>query len=170
MTVLANGTANGAATGTESGLSKTGAVDRALTERIRAAVVEQLGRHPDRDRLELADQRQLVRAWIEDQLGVETRRRLGRGHPALHREEEAVVAQEVENLIWGLGRVQTLLDRRDVEDIHIVGAQRPILRLRDGTLASAGSPVADSDDDLIAQLQHLAAHHGGAERAFRCWA
>ena len=61
MTVLANGAANGAATGTESGLSKTGAVDRALTERIRAAVVEQLGHHPNRDRLELADQRQLVR-------------------------------------------------------------------------------------------------------------
>ena len=72
----------------------------------------------------------------------------------------------MENLIWGLGRLQTLLDRRDVEDIHIVGAQRPLLRLRDGTLAPAGSPVADSDDDLIAQLQHIAAHHGGAERAF----
>ena len=162
MTAVANGAVNGVA----NGVSKTGVVDRALTERIRAAVVEQLGRRPDRERLELADQRQLVRAWIEDQLGVETRRRLGRGQPALHREEEAVVAQEVENLIWGLGRVQTLLDRRDVEDIHIVGAQRPILRLRDGTLVPAGSPVADSDEDLIAQLQHLAAHHGGAERAF----
>ena len=140
--------------------------DRALTEHIRALVVEQLGRHPDRDRLELADQRQLVRGWIEDQLGLAARRRLNSGHPALRRDDEIVVAQEVENLIWGLGRLQTLLDRRDVEDIHIIGAERPVLRLRDGTLTPAGSPVADSDEDLIAQLQHLAAHHGGTERAF----
>ena len=28
------------------------------------------------------------------------------------------------------------------------------------------APVASSDADLIAQLQHMAAHHGSAERAF----
>ena len=107
-----------------------------------------------------------MRGWIEDQLGLEARRRLNSGQPPLRREDEGAVAQEVENLIWGLGRLQALLDRRDVEDIHIVGAQRPVLRLRDGSLTPAASPVADSDDDLIAQLQHVAAHHGGVERAF----
>ena len=53
-----------------------------------------------------------------------------------------------------------------MEDIHIVGAERPLLRLRDGPSGTGRQPVADSDADLIAQLQHIAAHHGGAERAF----
>ena len=123
-------------------------------------------RHPDRGRLGLADQRQLVRAWIEDELGLETRRRLASGNPALDRDAEVAVLRAVENAIWGLGRVQKLLDLPDVEDIHIVGAERPLLRLRDGTVAPAREPVADSDADLIAQLQYVAAHHGGAERAF----
>ena len=56
------------------------------------------------------------------------------------RDDEVVVAQEVENLILGLGRLQALLDRNDVEDIHIVGVQRPVLRLRDGP--SSPNPVA----------------------------
>jgi len=40
------------------------------------------------------------------------------------------------------------------------------MRLRDGRVVSGAEPVADSDDDLIAQLQCIAAHHGTAERAF----
>ena len=42
----------------------------------------------------------------------------------------------------------------------------PLLRMADGSVRHAPEPVADSDADLIAQLQYVAAHHGGAERAF----
>jgi pilus assembly protein CpaF len=140
-------------------------VDRALADRIRTDVLDRLRRHPDRDRLALADTRQLVRGWIEDQLGIEARRRLHAGLPTLPRGDELAVLLAVENLIWGLGRLQALLDRPDVEDVHITGTARPVMRLRDGSLEYA-EPVADSDDDLIRQLQHIAAHHGTSERAF----
>jgi pilus assembly protein CpaF len=140
--------------------------DRQLAERIRSVVLDQLDRHPDRDRLELADQRQLVRGWIEDQLGLEARRRLTAGEPVLDRRTESALVREIENVIWGLGRLQSLLDLPDVEDVHIVGCMTPMLRLRDGRLVPGLHPVADTDDDLIAQLQHIAAHHGSSERAF----
>ena len=42
----------------------------------------------------------------------------------------------------------------------------PLLRMVDGSVRTPAEPVADSDADLIAQLQYVAAHHGGAERAF----
>ena len=50
----------------------------------------------------------------------------------------------VENAIWGLGRLQELLELPGVEDIHIVGADRPLLRLADGTVRTPAEPVADS--------------------------
>ena len=140
--------------------------DQAVVRAIRAAVLERWEDHPDRGRLGPGDQRQLVRTWIEDELAGEHRRRLVHREPALDRDAEVAVLRAVENAIWGLGRLQELLELPGVEDIHIVGADRPLLRLADGTVRTAGEPVADSDADLIAQLQHIAAHHGSSERAF----
>ncbi|OJY45986.1 CpaF/VirB11 family protein [Pseudonocardia sp. 73-21] len=141
-------------------------VDRRLAERIRETVLDQLDRHPERDRLAVGDQRQLVRGWIEDQLGLEARRRLGAGEPPLARPQEVELARGIENVIWGVGRIQALLDLPHVEDIHIIGSGVPLLRMRDGSVVPGAEPVADNDDDLIAQLQHIATHHGSAERAF----
>ncbi|WP_219414190.1 CpaF family protein [Pseudonocardia nigra] len=145
----------------------TGApIDHALVQRLRGTVLARLSEHPGRDELDPSDQRQLVHGWIEDELGLEARRRMNAGHPLLSRADEIGVARAVENLIWGLGRLQALLELPDVEDIHVIGADRPMLRMRDGAVRRAPEPVADSDDDLIQQLQHIAAHHGASERAF----
>ncbi|MHA6622904.1 CpaF family protein [Pseudonocardia sp. DLS-67] len=141
-------------------------LDRTVVERIRTTVLRRLSEHPQRAALSGSDQRQLVRGWIEDELATETRRRMTAGSSPLTRPDEARVVQAVENSIWGLGRLQELLDLPDVEDIHITGNEVPLLRLRDGSIRRAPEPVADSDDDLIAQLQYVAAHHGASERAF----
>ncbi|OZM77266.1 hypothetical protein CFP66_37265 [Pseudonocardia sp. MH-G8] len=140
--------------------------DRGVVDRIRATVLEQLSDHPRRAALTASDQRQLIRGWIEDELASETRRRMTVGSSPLSRADEAHVARAVEKTIWGLGRLQALLDLPDVEDIHITGSEAPLLRLRDGAVRRAAEPVADSDDELIAQLQYIAAHHGASERAF----
>ena len=86
--------------------------------------------HPDRGRLAPGDQRQLVRTWIEDELAGEHRRRLVHREPAWDRDAEVAVLRAVENAIWGLGRLQELLELPGVEDIHIVGADRPQARAR----------------------------------------
>ena len=108
--------------------------DQAVVRAIRAAVLERWQDHPDRGRLGPGDQRQLVRTWIEDELAGEHRRRLVHREPALDRDAEVAVLRAVENAIWGLGRLQELLELPGVEDIHIVGADRPLLRLADGTV------------------------------------
>jgi pilus assembly protein CpaF len=119
--------------------------------------------HEPRNR---ADQRQQLRSWLEQELADESRRRLTGGAPQLGREAEVAVMRTVENTLWGLGRLQQLLDMTDVEDIHIVGTERPLLRLVDGSVHRGPEPIADSDAELISQLQYVAAHHGGAERSF----
>ena len=159
----------------------TAAADGRLVEAIRGRVLARLGAEPDSDsgpdpgsgsgsgrgRLSRADQRQLLRSWVEQELAHESRRRVTAGEPQLDRDGEVAVLRAVENTIWGLGRLQQLPDLPDVEDIHIVGTERPLLRMLDGSVRRAPEPIADSDaDDLIAQLQYVAAHHAGAERAF----
>jgi pilus assembly protein CpaF len=141
-------------------------VDPEVVRRVQVAIVERLAALPGRDRMAQADERQLVRGWIEDELAGEARRRLSAGEPQLDRGTEASLARAVENTIWGLGRLQALLDLPDVEDIHVVGCEIPLLRMTDGSVRPADAPIADSDAELVQQLQYIAAHHGASERAF----
>jgi pilus assembly protein CpaF len=151
---------------TAADLQNGARADQDLVQRLRSSVLERLAGHPDRDRMDVADQRQLVRSWLADGLGVDAQQRIHAGHPPMSRVQEAAVVRAVETVIWGLGRLQVLLDLPDVEDIHITGSDLPILRMRDGTVRTGPERVADSDADLIQQIQHIAAHHGHAERAF----
>ncbi|MGD9989050.1 CpaF family protein [Pseudonocardia sp.] len=142
------------------------AVDQASTRRIHAAVLARLAEELDGRALDPTDQRQLVLAWIQAELDAEARRRAVNGEPQLDQATERAMARAVENSLWGLGRIQELLDLPGVEDIHITGCDLPVLRMSDGSVRTAGVPVADTDADLVQQLQHIAAHHGSSERAF----
>jgi pilus assembly protein CpaF len=140
--------------------------DREVVRRVHNAVVARLAEEMKVRPLTPADQRQMVLAWVQAELhGEATRRAVSREHQLDHAAERAV-ARAVENTLWGLGRIQELLDVPDVEDIHLRGNDLPVMRLTDGSVRRADTPVADTDADLIAQLQHIAAHHGSSERAF----
>lgn len=141
-------------------------VDQASTRRIQDAVLARLAEELDGRTLDPADQRQLVLAWIQAELDSEARRRVVSGEQQLDHATERAVGRAVENALWGLGRIQELLDVPGVEDIHITGCDLPVLRMSDGSVRTAGTPVADTDADLVQQLQHIAAHHGSSERAF----
>ncbi|MEA5055920.1 MAG: ATPase, T2SS/T4P/T4SS family, partial [Propionicimonas sp.] len=65
------------------------------------------------------------------------------------------LAQAVFDLMFGLGRLQPLVDRPDVENIIVVGHDRVFLDLVGGEKVP-GPPVAASDDELIQLLQDLA--------------
>ncbi|WP_433274012.1 CpaF family protein [Pseudonocardia xinjiangensis] len=153
-------------TPTVNGSPRPSQADRELARRVHAAVLQRLADEPGRDRLDPADQRQLVLAWIQAELDTEARRRIAHGELQLDPRVERSVVQTVENTVWGLGRIQALLDVPDVEDIHITGCDVPVLRMTDGSVRTADGPVADSDADLVQQLQYIAAHHGSTERAF----
>ena len=144
----------------------TGREDAALARRVQEAVLARLSQHPGREALTPADQRQLLLTWIHDELDLEVRRRITGSENPLTEADERALVRSVENALWGLGRIQELLDVPGVEDIHITGCERPVLRMTDGTIRVVDLPVADTDGDLIGQLQHIAAHHGSSERAF----
>jgi len=137
-----------------------------LARRVHAAVTARMAQYPHRDQLDPTDLRQLALAWIQAELDIESRRRMAESQPQLDAVAERAVIRSVENALWGLGRIQALLDAADVEDIHITGCDTPILRMSDGSVRPADGPIADSDTDLVQQLQFIAAHHGSSERPF----
>ena len=96
-----------------------------------------------------------VRAYVDDQ-----RRR---GHLIRDADEQALLEAVVAELV-GLGRLQLLLADPMVEDIHILGHDRVRVERSDGSVVDAG-PIADSDEELLAQLQTLARQGPGTERS-----
>ena len=141
-------------------------VDREVVRRVHEAVVARLADELSARPLTPADQRQMVLAWVQAELHGEATRRVVSREAQLDEAAERAVARAVENALWGLGRIQELLDIPDVEDIYINGCDVPMLRIVDGSARPADTPVADTDADLITQIQHIAAHHGSSERAF----
>ncbi|MGB7964160.1 MAG: CpaF/VirB11 family protein, partial [Propionicimonas sp.] len=79
--------------------------------------------------------------------------------------EQTGLVDAVGNALFGLGRLQPLVDDPRVENIEITGADNVLLVLSDGSLEQ-GPPVADSDAELLEQLTFLAARTEGAARMF----
>lgn len=61
--------------------------------------------------------------------------------------------------IFGLGRIQPLIDTPGVENIMIFGADKVYLDFGSGRIEEA-PPVADSDEELIEQIQFIAGREG----------
>lgn len=78
-------------------------------------------------------------------------------------------AQALFDEVFGLGRLQPLVDRPDVENIFIRGHAYVSLQLADGTTVRA-DPVADSDEELEKQLQWLASRPGTVSPRPFSWA
>ena len=67
--------------------------------------------------------------------------------------------------LMGGGSLTPLLDRPDVENIHILGHDRVVLSLANGQRIPA-PPVANSDEELVMMIRHLAATAGHTSRRF----
>ena len=67
--------------------------------------------------------------------------------------------------LMGGGALNPLLDRPDVENIHILGHHNVVLSLADGNRIP-GPPVASSEAELVTLIRHLAATAGHTSRRF----
>ena len=67
--------------------------------------------------------------------------------------------------LMGGGSLNPLLDRPDVENIHILGHDTVVLSLADGNRIP-GPPVASSEAELVTLIRHLAATAGHTSRRF----
>ena len=83
------------------------------------------------------------------------------GSPA----EEQELAQAVLDALFGMGRLQVLVDDERIENIDINGCDQVWATFADGSKRSMGS-VADSDDELIDLLRSAAGRFGLTERRF----
>ena len=79
--------------------------------------------------------------------------------------EEQELAQAVLDALFGLGRLQVLVDDERIENIDINGCDQVWATFADGSKRSMG-PVADSDDELVDLLRSAAGRLGLTERRF----
>ena len=109
--------------------------------------------------------RELARDLVADALDSWAREQVLTGQSALSDDEEYTLAEAVMAALFGLGRLQPLVDDPRVENIEVNGCDQVWVCYADGR-EEPGPPVADSDDELVELLQLLASRAGGAERTF----
>ncbi len=89
-----------------------------------------------------------------------------RGHaPALTPSDEEELARSVLDALFGLGRLQPLIDDSDVENIDINGCDRVWVTRADGSKRMA-EPIADDDEELVDVIRTAASRFGLSERRF----
>jgi Flp pilus assembly CpaF family ATPase len=140
------------------------AVDPVLVREVRRAVAEELAVHLQGEQVHDAGaRRELARALLAAQLADRARARVRSGDDPWPVEQEMAIARAVMAALFGLGRLQPLVDDPDVENIEVDGHERVWISYSDRPDES-GLPIADSE--LIEMLQLLAARTGSAERTF----
>ena len=129
------------------------------SDRLSASLGDGQG-HLDREA-----QQEIGRSIIVDLLQAEAQERLSAGLGAWSMLEQDAVAKAVFDALFGLGRLQPLVDDDRIENIIITGHDTVRLELTDGTIIP-GEPVADSDSELIEFLVFLASRSEVNARPF----
>ncbi|MHB1927990.1 MAG: CpaF family protein [Acidimicrobiales bacterium] len=112
-----------------------------------------------------ADEQALGRQLIAEALDADARTALADGRPARTPAEDDVLAQEVFDSLFRLGRLQRLLDDPSIENINANGADSVWVRYADGRREQV-EPIAGSDDELVDLVRNVGARLGLGERRF----
>ncbi|MDR2896926.1 MAG: CpaF/VirB11 family protein [Propionibacteriaceae bacterium] len=104
-------------------------------------------------------------AIIDDLLDERDSDDLRRGLAPTPQTARQLLRQAVIDAVFGLGRLQPLIDDQSIENIIITGCDRVWLELADGSMLT-GPAVADSDEELIDFLSFIAARSASTPRAF----
>lgn len=111
------------------------------------------------------DERQYARSLIIQVLEDHAREEISSGRTPPSPESESEVAQAIHAALFGVGRLQPLLENPDVENIDINGCDQVFVGYADGT-EEMHDPVAESDDELVELIQILASNVGLSSRPF----
>src|SRR5215510_11928252 len=146
-------------------------MDHGLVKRLRGEVGDRLA---EQRRLDAAagmppmtgeDERQFARALISQVLEEHARSEILVGRPPLNAQEEEDLAEAIHAALFGVGRLQPLLEDQNIENIDINGCDRVFVGYADGSEV-IGEPVAESDEELVELIQALAAYSGLSSRPF----
>lgn len=142
------------------------APDLSVVREVRAKIADRLAERLQAQRVESPEaRRELARSLIATELGERGRERVRRGEEPWSLEVEMATGRAVMAALFGLGRLQPLIDDPAVENIEVDGHDHVWVSYADGRLEQH-APVAESDAELIEVLQLLAARTGQAERTF----
>src|SRR5690606_34703221 len=111
------------------------------------------------------DERQFARAVIGRVLDSYAREEISAGRTPPTAEEEEEISSGIHAALFGVGRLQPLLDDLEVENIDINGYDNVFIQYADGREVN-GAPVAESDDELVELVQILGAYSGLTSRPF----
>src|ERR1700760_2041764 len=146
-------------------------MDHSAVKRLRGEVGDRLA---EQRRLDAAtgippmsseDERQFARALISQVLEEYARGEITAGRSPLNAQDEEELAEAIHAALFGVGRLQPLLEDQQIENIDINGCDRVFVSYADGHEVLA-QPVAESDEELIELIQVLAAYSGLSSRPF----
>ena len=135
-----------------------------LLARVRSEVADDLATSGTRG-MRLADRREFARQVTLSRLQAVATERLAAGEQTLDLHDERRLAQEILDALFGLGRLQGLIDDQSIENIDVNGCDRVWVTYADGTKETV-APVAETDDELIEMVRSAAARLGLTERRF----
>lgn len=139
-------------------------IDAALVRALRGSVADELSRSDAGD-LTVADRRELARQLVVQRLRRLSLQDLAAGDAVADPGWERRTTEAVLDALFGLGRLQPLVDDPTVENIDVNGAEVVWVTRADGT-KEPGPPAADSDDELVELVRSAAARFGMSERRF----
>lgn len=147
------------------------AVDHQLVKRLRQDSGDRIAEQRRLDQasgvttMSSEDERQFARAVIAQLLEEHARGEIAAGRTPLDAQHEETYAAAVHAALFGVGRLQPLLDDPDVENIDVNGYDQVFVGFADGSEVR-GEPVAESDEELIELIQVLGAYSGLSSRPF----
>ena len=147
------------------------AVDHGVVKRLRGEVGDRLAEQRRADAavgmppMSAEDERQFARAIIAQVLESHARSEITAGRMPPNAEQEEELAASIHAALFGVGRIQPLLEDQQLENIDINGCDRVFLGYADGREVVA-EPVAETDDELVELIQVLAAYSGLSSRPF----
>ena len=131
---------------------------------IREHVAEDLA-SPSNAELDMDDRRELARQQVFVHLDALTTGNQAAWAPCRSSEDEQRLAQSVLDALFGLGRLQALIDNPEIENIDVNGCDRVWITFADGT-KQLTSPIADSDEELVDVIRSAGSRFGLSERRF----
>ncbi len=145
--------------------------DPRVVAEVRRAVAARMERAASADEqagtsLSAADERNRTQHWVTREVAEWVRRQAEAGIPPPPVAEEQALVRAVAASLAGLGALDELLERDDVENIHVHGHERVFLELADGSMQRWPYPVADSDTALMEMLSGIFNGQGQTGREF----
>ena len=137
------------------------ALVRRIAEQVNALIDQEMQRRGHR--LGRNAERQLAMARTMDVITQEGSERARAGLMMWSEIEETELRDAVLDMMFGLGRIQQLLQDPATEDLYIAGTGPVHVRLADGSIV-VRAPVADTNEELLDQLRIIATHGTTSER------